>query len=136
MAVLTVCAGHFCFACSKDAVLSSLALKLPLQADLLPARGFPGCKTLSLGCRTHPDSFLSLGFLFSLNLSSYMEVFMSFKKSEVFCQCSVDVLYNSATCRCIFHIFVGGSEFHVLLHHLDCSLLLVISTINGQRTTD
>ena len=39
-----------------------------------------------------PSQFLSLFFLSSFVLLSYMKIFLPFRKSEVFFQCSVDVL--------------------------------------------
>ena len=75
-------------------------------------------------CRFHPDSFFFV-CLFHLTLLhgnlSHNFAFMrsSASTQKVFCE-------NCPTCRCIFDVFVGGGELHVLLFcHLDPASLLV-----------
>ena len=84
------------------AVLSSKTLKLPLCPHQWG--DFPACGNISSftapsqKCRSHHDSFLSLSFsviLFSFALPSYLEIFLNFWESEVFCQHPVDVLWES-----------------------------------------
>ena len=72
-----------CFAFQKlVAALSSEALKLctcPVRGPFLLHSPLPGTQVLS------PLLSLSL-FFFSFILTNYMEVFLPFQKSEVFCQ--------------------------------------------------
>lgn len=77
-----------CFAFQKlVAVLSSEALKLctcPVRGPFLLHSPLPGAQVLS--------PLLSLSLFFSFILTDYVEVFLPFQKSEVFCQYSLDVL--------------------------------------------
>lgn len=79
----------------------------PLFRLISLVRGLPGVwelfslKTSSLGCRLHPGSFLSFScspFLFLLSHPSYPTqlhfFFLYFWKSDVLCQCSVDVMHG------------------------------------------
>ena len=65
--------------------------------SLPPRRGFLVCGNLSSftapfhWCRSHPYSFVSF-FLFSFALPSYVQSFLPFGRSEVFCQRSLGVL--------------------------------------------
>ena len=81
------------------AALSSVAPKPPpsVTRSLCPRRAFLVCGNLSFftapspRCRSRPYS-LSLFFLFSFALPRYVESFLPFGRSEVFCQHSVGVL--------------------------------------------
>lgn len=73
----------------------------------------------SLECRPRASSFFL--FFYPFVLSSYMEVFLPFQKSEIF-SAGIQEMFcgNYSTCRSIFNVFVGGGELHVLLlHYLD-----------------
>ena len=84
------------------AALSSVAPKLPslCHPQSLPTKGLLVCGNLSSftapshWCRSHPYS-LSLFFLFSFTLPRYVGSFLTFGRSEVFCQSSVGVLKAS-----------------------------------------
>ena len=88
--------------CRRKAVaaLSFEAPKLPLCPSWSHHQwgNFAMCRNLSFftacsqGLRFHPSSSLYLFFLSSFVLLSYMKIFLPFRKSEVFFQCSVDVL--------------------------------------------
>ena len=91
VAVLTVSTGPFCFTyCRLVTVLFFEALKLPLQVDL------PTSERTSQAVVTVPPSQLPpwvtgpipifFSFFFSFVLPAYMEVFLPFRTSEVFCQ--------------------------------------------------
>ena len=69
--------------------------------------------------------FLFSFFLLSFILPSYVTICFLYQNSEVFCQCSANFLCETFTYRCIFYIFGGIDELHVLLlYHL---LLLSLS---------
>ena len=90
---LSLCSGYH----KPAATLSSEALKLTFCPGRSPCQwgGFPWCRNLSSftppsqGLKSWPNSFLSF---FSFFLPSYMEIFLIFQQSEVFCQHSVDIL--------------------------------------------
>ena len=72
----------------------------PLFQLISPWGDFPGCKNLSSVTAPSQEgrfSFLSyfFAFLFSFVLLGYVEIFSSFQRSEVFCQHSVDILWQS-----------------------------------------
>ena len=101
-----VCVGlHFTF-CKVVAILSSKAQKISLHSGRSPHqwRDFPGCWNIfffiapSQGFRSHPDSFLFLFSSFFCHTQLHGD-FLAFQKSEVFCQHSVDVLWE------LFHMY-------------------------------
>ena len=83
------------------AVLLSEALRLPLTW-LISLSGIPRCGFLSSftvpsqECWSHPDYFFLFSFFFSFCFTQLCGGFLAlFWRSQAFCQCSVDVLFES-----------------------------------------
>lgn len=117
--------AYLCRSCSillPQTVLSSEAPELPLcpSWSLCCEGDFPECRNLSSSTATSqgPRSLPWSLSLFSFVPPGYMEIFLTFWKSVIFCQCWVDTLWQSFHIRCIFGIFVGEGELYVLLLHL------------------
>ena len=100
----------------RAAMLFSKALKLPFCPGWSPCQlgGLPGCRVLSSftappqRCWSCPDSFFFslLSFFFLVVYPAMWRVSCPFQKSEVFCQCSGDVLREPFHLHAAFLFFL------------------------------
>ena len=116
--------GLSLFACHKlTAVLFSEPLKFHFCPSSSPScwRRFLGWRNLSSftapfqGCWSHPIFFFfSLYFILLGYMVIFLVILVSWDRLPAFSSYSVRIV---PTCRCIFDVFVGGGELHVLLLH-------------------
>lgn len=87
---------------------------------------------------SHPESFFLFPCLFPFVLSSYVEDFLPFWRSQAFCRSALDFFVGKVLHVDFFFlidVFVGEGEYHILLlRHLDTALVTWINRDNSYKT--